>query len=93
MKPLLIALCTFIGLSGCATTLNPEYQASLDSWVDAPVVDFFAVHREPVSMIDMVEYRVYIWDITRSAAYTTPVTTNCTTPIDLGRHHVAIGLH
>ena len=82
MKTPLITLCTFIGLSGCA--LNPEYQASLDSWVGAPVVDFFAEHREPDSMIDMIDYRVYVWDRSIIAAYTSPVTTTCTTPIDLG---------
>ena len=82
MKIPLITLCTFIGLSGCA--LNPEYQASLDSWVGAPVVDFFAEHREPDSMIDMIDYRVYVWNRSISSAYTSPVTTTCTTPIDLG---------
>lgn len=82
MKIPLITLCTFIGLSGCA--LNPEYQASLDSWVGAPVVDFFAEHREPDSMIDMIDYRVYVWNRSIIAAYTSPVTTTCTTPIDLG---------
>lgn len=85
MKTPLIILCSFIGLSGCA--LNPQYQTSLDSWVGAPVVDFFAQHREPdsmIDMIDMIDYRVYVWDRSISAAYTTPVTTTCTTPIDLG---------
>ena len=82
MKTLLITLFTFVGLSGCA--LNPEYQASLDSWVGAPVVEFFAVHREPDSMIDMIDYRVYVWDRSITTASTSPVTTTCTTPIDLG---------
>lgn len=82
MKAPLITLCTFIGLSGCA--LNPEYVASLDSWVGAPVVDFFAQHREPNSMIDMIDYRIYVWDRSVTSASTVPVTTTCTTPIDLG---------
>ena len=84
VKASTVALLAFLSLAGCATTLSPEYQASLDSWVGAPVVDFFEEHREPASMVDMIEYRVYVWDHTRSAVYTTPVTTYCTAPIDLG---------
>ena len=82
MNARLITLSSLMALSGCA--LNPEYVASLDSWVGAPIVDFFAEHREPDSMIDMIDYRIYIWDRSIAAAYTTPVTTTCTTPIDLG---------
>ena len=82
MKTPLIALCAFIGLSGC--TLNPQYQASLESWVGSPVVDFFAEHREPDSMIDMIDYRIYVWDRSMVSSSTSPVTTTCTTPIDLG---------
>lgn len=84
MKAPSITLAALICLTGCATTLNPEYQASLDSWVGAPVVEFLAHHREPDSMIDMVEYRVYVWDLTTSSSYTSRVATNCTKPLDLG---------
>ena len=65
MKLRLILLSISVGLSGCATTLNPTYQASLDSWVGAPVVEFSAAHREPDFMIDMTEYWVYVWDSTK----------------------------
>jgi hypothetical protein len=82
MNARLITLSALTALSGCA--LNPEYVASLDSWVGAPVVDFFAQHREPNSMIDMIDYRIYVWDRSVTSASTVPVTTTCTTPIDLG---------
>jgi len=82
MNARLITLSALMALSGCA--LNPEYVASLDSWVGAPVVDFFAEHREPNSMIDMIDYRIYVWDRSVTSASTVPVTTTCTTPIDLG---------
>ena len=82
MKTPLITLCTLIGLSGCA--LNPEYQASLDSWVGAPVVDFFAEHREPDSMIDMIEYRVYVWDDTTVVTTSVPGNTVCTGTVPIG---------
>jgi hypothetical protein len=82
MNARMITLSALVTLSGCA--LNPEYMASLDSWVGAPAVDFFAKHREPISMIDMIDYRIYVWDRSETSAYTSPVTTTCTTPIDLG---------
>ncbi|MBU2676471.1 MAG: hypothetical protein KJP16_05255 [Gammaproteobacteria bacterium] len=82
MNARLITLSALMALSGCA--LNPEYVASLDSWVGSPVVDFFAQHREPNSMIDMIDYRIYVWDRSTTSASTVPVTTTCTTPIDLG---------
>ena len=82
MKTRTITTSALLILSGCA--LNPEYVASLDSWVGEPVVDFFARHREPDSMIDMIDYRIYVWDRSVTSAFTSPVTTTCTTPIDLG---------
>jgi len=81
MKTLLIILCLIVGLSGCA--LNPEYQASLDSWVGAPVVDFFAEHREPDSMIDMIDYRIYVWDSTLVSTVYVPGNTVCTAGVSL----------
>jgi len=71
-------------LTGCATTLNPEYQSSLDSWVGSPVLEFFGEHREPDSMIDMIDYRVYIWNNSRSGVYSSPGTTTCVSGVYLG---------
>ena len=82
MNARMITLPALVALSGCA--LNPEYVAALDSWIGAPVVDFFAKHREPDSMIDMIDYRIYVWERSATSAYTSQVTTTCTTPIDLG---------
>ena len=81
MKTPLTILCLCIVLSGCA--LNPQYQASLDSWVGVPVVEFFAAHREPDSMVDMIDYRIYIWDNTRVVTTSVPGNTVCTGTVPL----------
>lgn len=77
MKARILILLSFLYLAGCATTLTPEYQASLDSWVGAPVADFIAEHREPDSMTDMVGYRVYVWNDTRTVTGSMPSKTIC----------------
>ena len=81
MTRYLLAL-SLAALSGCA--LNPEYQASLQSWVGSPVVDFFAEHREPDSMVDMIDYRIYVWDNTSISTYSAQGNTVCTGTVDLG---------
>jgi hypothetical protein len=78
MKLRLILLSISVGFSGCATKLNPAYQASLDSWVGAPVVEFSAAHREPDFMIDMTEYWVYVWDSAKVSTTYESGHTTCT---------------
>jgi hypothetical protein len=82
MNARLITSSALMALSGCA--LNPEYVASLDSWVGAPVVDFFAEHREPDSMVDMIDYRIYVWDNTSISTHSVQGNIVCTGTVDLG---------
>jgi len=83
MKAITVFVVT-LAVTGCATTLNPEYQASLDSWVGRPVVEFFAVHPEPNSMIDMIDYRIYVWNSTEIITGSNPDIISCTPGVDLG---------
>lgn len=84
MTRALLLAAVGIFAAACATTIDPKHQASLDSWVGSPVTEFFAVHREPNSMIDMIDYRVYIWDSTNVITTSSTPQTYCTQGIDLG---------
>ena len=80
MKMKILAAPVLVLLTGCVS-LAPEMESTLDTWMGAPVVEFFAVNSEPTSMIDLITHRVYRWDSTQSGVITTPVTTNCTPSI------------
>ena len=82
MKALLITVLALIGLSGCATSSTPRDQISLDSWVGAPVAEFFAHHREPDSVTDKSDYRLYVWETKKDSSTSTPISTSCTYSVD-----------
>ena len=67
MKRGIGASIVLLSVAGCA--LNPEYDASLQSWVGSPVGDFVAKHRKPDAIVDIGDYLVYFWD--RSTVQTT----------------------
>jgi len=71
MRKVVIALAASAVVSGCATSQQQidSHEPALDSWVGAPIEEFLDMQGAPTTVIDRVDYQIYVFDARKSRPY------------------------